>query len=155
MVCRLRRQTISLSYFQPVRIYSVPDDIVLERALPCTRPLWSLTITLAVRIACLNGIFTIFHHLPFRLPANYLLQYSSQIVETDTASLEFSRKLLRITPHTFVLTVMYPLPPQCWATRILKHWDRCNAQINIGEGKTHTSVSTFVTRIVVCFSLLS
>ena len=76
------------------------------------------------------------------------LQYSSQIVETDTASLEFSRKLLRITPHTFVFTVMFPLSPQCWATRILKHWDRCNAQINIGEGKTHTSVSRFVTRIV-------
>ena len=46
---------------------------------------------------------------------------------------------------------MCPLPPQCWATRILKHWDRCNAQINIGEGKTHTSVSRFLTRIV--FSL--
>ena len=42
-----------------------------------------------------------------------LLQYSSQIVETDTASLEFSRKFLRFTPHTFVLTVMCPLPPQC------------------------------------------
>ena len=34
-------------------------------------------------------------------------------VETDTASLEFSRKFLRFTPHTFVLTVMCPLPPQC------------------------------------------
>ena len=41
------------------------------------------------------------------------LQYSSQIVETDTVSLEFSRKFLRFTPHTFALTVMYPLPPQC------------------------------------------
>ena len=45
--------------------------------------------------------------------AEELLQYSSQIVETDTASLEFSRKFLRFTPHTFVLTVMCPLPPQC------------------------------------------
>ena len=26
----------------------------------------------AVHIACLNWIFIIFHHLPFRLPANYL-----------------------------------------------------------------------------------
>ena len=34
-------------------------------------------------------------------------------VETDTASLEFSRKFLRFTPHTFALTVMCPLPPQC------------------------------------------
>ena len=30
---------------------------------------------------------------------------------TDTASLEFSCKLLRFTPHTFVLTLMCPLPP--------------------------------------------
>ena len=76
------------------------------------------------------------------------LQPSSKIVETDTASLEFSRKFLRFTPHTFVVTVMCPLPLQCWVTRILKHWDRCNGQINIGEGKTHTSVSRFLTRIV-------
>ena len=40
------------------------------------------------------------------------LQYSSQIVETDTVSLEFSRKFLRFSPDTFVLTVMCPLPPQ-------------------------------------------
>ena len=81
----------------------------------------------------------------------WMLQYSSQTVETDTASLEFSRKFLRFTPRTFVLTVMCPLPPLCWATRILKHWDRCNVQINIGEGKKDTSVSRFLTRIV--FSL--
>ena len=66
----------------------------------------------------------------------------------QTASHEFSRKFLRFTPHIFVLTVLCPLPPQCWATRILKNWDHCNAQINIGEGKTHTSVSRFLTRIV-------
>ena len=36
-------------------------------------------------------------------------QCSSKIVETDTASLEFLRKFLRFTPHTFVLTVMCPL----------------------------------------------
>ena len=66
------------------------------------------------------------------------LQYSSQIVETDTVSLEFSGKFFTVlifTPHTFVLTEMCPLPPQCWATRILKHWDHCNTQINIGEVK--------------------
>ena len=41
-------------------------------------------------------------------------QYSSEIVETDTVSLEFSGKNLAIfTPHTFVLTAMCPLPPQC------------------------------------------
>ena len=37
------------------------------------------------------------------------LQYSSQIVETDTAFLEFSTKFLRFTPHTFVLTAMCPV----------------------------------------------
>ena len=41
-----------------------------------------------------------------------------------------------------------PLLPQCWATRILEHWDDCNTQINIGEGENHTSVSRFVTSIV-------
>ena len=43
------------------------------------------------------------------------------------------------------------LPPQCWATRILKHWDHCDTQINIGEGEIDTSVSRFLTSIV--FSL--
>ena len=44
---------------------------------------------------------------------NYILNldYSSQIVETDTASLEFSRKFLRFTPPSFVLTLTCPLPP--------------------------------------------
>ena len=40
-----------------------------------------------------------------------------------------------------------PLLPQSWATRILKHWDDCNTQINIGKGETHTSVSRFLTSI--------
>ena len=43
---------------------------------------------------------------------------------------------------------MCPLPPQCWATRILKHWNHCNTQIKFGEGETHTSVSRFLTMIV-------
>ena len=44
---------------------------------------------------------------------NYILnlQYSSQIVEIENASLEFSRKFLRFTPHSFVLPLMCPLPP--------------------------------------------
>ena len=28
---------------------------------------------------------------------------------------------------------MCPLPPQCWATRILKHWDHCNTQSTLGK----------------------
>ena len=34
------------------------------------------------------------------------------------------------------------------ATRVLKHRDHCDTQINIGEGKTDTSVSRFLTSIV-------
>ena len=41
------------------------------------------------------------------------LQYSSQIVETDTFLLKFRKSLEIFTPHAFVLTVMCPLPPQC------------------------------------------
>ena len=63
------------------------------------------------------------------------LQYSSQIVETDTVSPEFSGKIPRFTPHTRFLTEVSLLPPQCWATRILDHWDDCKSQINIGEGE--------------------
>ena len=53
----------------------------------------------------------------------------------------------------FLLHSVFPpetclLPPQCWATRILKHWDHCDTQINIGEGEIDTSVSRFLTSIV-------
>ena len=37
-------------------------------------------------------------------------QYSSQIVETQTVSLELSPKFLTLTLHTFVLTQMCPSP---------------------------------------------
>ena len=80
--------------------------------------------------------------------ANLKLQYSSQIVETGAICLEFSPHFLHslLTP-SFSLTFA-PLLPQCWARRILKQWDDCNTQINIGEGENHTSVSRFVTSIV-------
>ena len=38
------------------------------------------------------------------------LQYSSQIVETETVSLEFSLKFLTFALHTFVLTQKRPSP---------------------------------------------
>ena len=41
------------------------------------------------------------------------LQYSSQIVETDTVSLEFSGKILRFLLHTVFLPEMCLPPPQC------------------------------------------
>ena len=74
-------------------------------------------------------------------------QYSSQIVETDTVSLKFSRKILRFILHTVFPPEMCLLPPQCWTTRIWKHWDHCDTQINIGEGETDTSVSRFLMSI--------
>ena len=52
--CRLGLQVPSLSYFQPIRIQGVPDDIVLKRAFPCARPFRSLTPHHVVHIACLN-----------------------------------------------------------------------------------------------------
>ena len=51
-------------------------------------------------------------------------------------------KFCTVSLHTFVLTLMCPSP-------ILEHWDDCNIQINIREGENHTSVSRFVTSIVV------
>ena len=41
------------------------------------------------------------------------LQYSSQIVETDTVSLEFSGKIMRFLLHTVFPPEMCLLPPQC------------------------------------------
>ena len=40
-------------------------------------------------------------------------QYSSQIVETDTVSLEFSGKILRFLLHTIFPPEICLLPPQC------------------------------------------
>ena len=53
------------------------------------------------------------------LVAWHKLQYSSQIVETDTISLEFSGKLLRFILHTVFLTDMCLLPPP--PTPMLSH----------------------------------
>ena len=41
------------------------------------------------------------------------LQYSSQIVETDTVSLEFSGTIMRFLLHTVFPPEMCLLPPQC------------------------------------------
>ena len=56
IVCRLRRKVRipSLSYFQPIRIQGVPDDIVLKRAFPRARTFRSLTITLFTSLVRLN-----------------------------------------------------------------------------------------------------
>ena len=58
-------------------------------------------------------------------------------------------KFLTFTPDTQMFSLKCaPLLPQCWATRILEHWDDCNTRINTGEGENHTSVSRFVTSVV-------
>ena len=68
-------------------------------------------------------------------------QYYSQIVETDTLSLEFSRKLSIFTLRTVVLSQICPSP-----SAMLSH---CNTQSTLGKGKRHTSVSRFLTSILV------
>ena len=63
------------------------------------------------------------------------LQYSSQIVETEGICLEFSLNFIHSLFTPLFSIKCTPLLPQCWATRILEHWDDCKSQINIGEGK--------------------
>jgi len=78
--------------------------------------------------------------IPFYLHiivSNYgSLQYSSQNVETDTVSLEFSGKILTFTARTFVLTEMCSSPPPMlshayvgalrWLQYTNQHWGRGN-----------------------------
>ena len=47
------------------------------------------------------------------VPFFLFLQYSSQIVETDTVSLEFSGTIMRFLLHTVFPPEMCLLPPQC------------------------------------------
>ena len=82
-------------------------------------------------------------------PQKFFISYNTRHKSLkQTVSLEFSGKILRFTLHAVFLTEMSLLPPQYWATRILKHWDHCDTQISIGEGETDTSVSRFLTNIV-------
>ena len=76
------------------------------------------------------------------------LQSSSQIVETEAICLKCSPNFLHSLFTPLFSLKCAPLLRQCWATRILEHWDDCNTYINIGEGGNHTSVSRFVTSIV-------
>ena len=62
------------------------------------------------------------------------------ILVTEAVCLEFSSNVLLSLFIPLFSLKCAPLLPQCWATRILEHWDDCNTQINIGEGETHTSV---------------
>ena len=69
------------------------------------------------------------------LEATSNLQYSSKIVETGAIWLDFSPNFLhsRFTP---VLSLKCAaLLPQCWAERILEHWNDCKPKSLIGEGK--------------------
>ena len=116
-------------------------------------PIWFCAGTRAIREAVditLTPTLALQHPpQPLREGATEYLQYSSQIVETGAICLEFSLNFLHslLTP-SFSLKFALVLT-QCWATRILEQWDDCNTQINIGEGDNHTSVSRFVTSIVV------
>ena len=66
-----------------------------------------------------------------------VLQYSSQIVETGAICLEFSPNFLhsRLTPLFSVRSVA--LLPQCWAERILEHWNDCKSKSTLGREKSH------------------
>ena len=83
-----------------------------------------------------------------------MLQYSSQIVETEAIFLEFPPTFLHSLFTPLFLIKCALLLPQCWATRILEHLDDCNTRINIGEGEKHTSVSRFVASIVAYYNSL-
>ena len=66
------------------------------------------------------------------------LQYSSQIVETGAICPEFSVKfnfLHSLFTPLFSLECP-PLLPQCWATRILEHWNDCKPKSTLGRGKS-------------------
>ena len=65
-----------------------------------------------------------------------------------TFFLNFFENVLHALFSPFFSLKCAPLLPQCWATRILEHWDDCNTQINIGEGENPKSVLSFVTSIV-------
>ena len=77
-------------------LYAANVSKVVEggRGLPCIR--------LTVRRYFID--LNVSHRTPM------FLQYSSQIVETETVSLEFSLKFLTFTLHTFVLTQKCPSP---------------------------------------------
>ena len=60
---------------------------------------------------------------------------SSQIVETDAICLEFSPDFLHSLFTPLFSLKCAPLLPQCWATRILEHWDDCNPKSTLGRGK--------------------
>ena len=69
------------------------------------------------------------------------LQYSSQIVETGAICLEFSPNFLhsRFTP-LFSLKCAARLP-QCWAERILDHWNHCKPKSTLGMEKSHKCIN--------------
>ena len=72
-------------------------------------------------------------------------QYSSQIVETQTVSLELSRKFLTFTLHTFLLTQMCPSPSPMLSHAYFEALRRLQYP-NWGR-ETYTSVSRFLTSI--------
>ena len=120
--------------------------IVLKITIPThkrrTTPPGSKSPIRVRRVCCMTQPIS-FRTYPWRL------QYSSQIVETGAICLEFSPNFLhsRFTP-LFSLKCATRLP-QCWAERILEHWNDCKPKSTLGGGGgNHTSVSRFVTRIV-------
>ena len=86
-----------------------------------------------------------------RLPSSLFHNICHKSVKQKPLLLNFLENFLHslFTPLSSLKCV--PLLPQCWAMRILEHWDDCHIQINIGEGQTHTIISRFLTSIVALF----
>ena len=70
--------SLSLSYFQSIRIQVVPDDIVLKRGFPCACPLL-IAHHHAVHIPCLNQFSAFFRQVP-SFPFNFaIIQWLSRV----------------------------------------------------------------------------
>ena len=99
MVCRLRRQALSLSYFQPIGFQGIPDENVLKRVFPCPRP-FSIAHH-AVHIACLNQFSAFFW--ASTLLSFYLRYYSMSEPRVLVLDDSFIRRLRfflsRDSPH--------------------------------------------------------
>ena len=90
------------------------------------------------------------------LPKNRAWSVTTILLTNQWNRHRFSWIFAKISYSLFALSFSLKsatLLPKCWVTHILEHWDDCNTQIKIGEGKTHTCVSRFLTSIADIFLL--
>ena len=90
------------------------------------------------------------------LPKNRAWSVTTMLLTNQWNRHRFSWIFAKISYSLFALSFSLKsatLLPKCWVTHILEHWNDCNTQIKIGEGKTHTYVSRFLTSIADIFLL--